>query len=261
MRVRASYLLPALFLASLCMLPAGAWTTELAVTSGGTTIPLVIRVDEAATDGFDAGLDIPLPPAPPGSTFSAYLAGTGFFPMLQTDIRNAPGWTLCTEANEPILISWDPSPVPLTITVSDQVYPMSTAGEATLPAGNYQLQIEPGADPLPMVTATPQPTQIPYLVTTAPPPTAVPTAAPPPTQAEVPDPERTAPLEASEFPETPPVATPTPDASAVVWDEPVQSPAVWDPTSPAEAGLSLLPVVGSVIIVGCLIWRYPRSMG
>jgi hypothetical protein len=228
------------------MLPAGAWMTDLSVTSGGTTTSLVIGVDEAATDGFDSGLDIPLPPAPPGSTFSAYLVSTGMFPMLQTDIRNAPGWTLSVEAKESMHIVWAASPAPLTITISDQVHPMSAAGEAILPAGSYQLLIqstgepapvvvpiyESGDDPLPTATATPLPDE------TTPPVTANPLP--------------------SQTPEPIPLSTPPPDTSLVVTATPdllVTSPAAPVPT---EAGLSLVPVMGGVIIAGCLVWLYPR---
>lgn len=235
------------------MLPSGAWTTDISVTSGDTTTPLVIGIQEAATDGFDAGLDIPLPPAPPGSTFSAYLVSTGIFPMLQTDIRYNPNWILSTEAKEPILISWASSPVPLTITISDEVFPMTASGDVTLPSGSHMLQIQSSgspnqpvvpasdnsdnsADPLPTATATPLPEQ------TAPP---VP-AEPLPSSIVDPEPGEIA----------PPDVPVSPDATALITDEPIPSPAV---PAPTESGLSLVPVVGGVIIAGCVLgysrWR------
>jgi hypothetical protein len=138
----------------------------------------------------------------------------------------------------------------LMITISDQVYPMSTSGDVTLPSGSHLLQIQSSgspnqpvvpasdnsdnsADPLPTATATPLPEQ------TAPP---VP-AEPLPSSIVDPEPGEIA----------PPDVPVSPDATALITDEPIPSPA-----APTESGVSLVPVVGGVIIAGCVVWLSPR---
>jgi hypothetical protein len=73
-------------------------------------------VDSLGTDGYDVGLDIPIPP--PGVIFYSYFQADQPFPYLGTDIRDAAKdsvpWTLCfTEVTDTAIVSWDPETLPV----------------------------------------------------------------------------------------------------------------------------------------------------
>jgi hypothetical protein len=91
------------------------WAVETTVTHLLSEQVRIFGVDSLGTDGYDAGLDIPIPP--PGVIFYSYFQGTMPFPYLGTDIRDATEdsvvWMLCfTEVTDTVFVSWDPVMLP-----------------------------------------------------------------------------------------------------------------------------------------------------
>jgi len=227
--MRSHLFLFGIILGSLLALPATAWTTEISVTSGDYTIPLVIGMSDAATNDYDPGQDIPLPPPFPGATFNAYLAGTSLFPMLQTDVRETPEWRLHVDADESILIAWKAAPILLMITIDGKRYPMDTSGDATLPPGSYRILIEPFNE---QEVLLPEPITEDFLQN---------------------DGEDILPYQASESPfsggkSSSEDLVKTPEESSFLKSE--SSTPV---PAPAESGISFIPMLGGLIVAFCAL--------
>ena len=105
--------------------PAAAWTTDISLSSEGRTENLTLGSEDGAFDGFDAGMDIPLPPPPPSSSFSTYLVGDGLFGRLQTDIRVTHTWSIYVASREGIVIAWNAAPVPLTMILGEDRFSLA----------------------------------------------------------------------------------------------------------------------------------------
>jgi len=115
----------------------------------GSNPNLFFGTDEAATGGFDSGIDIPHPQPP--TVFDAYFSiSDGLFPRLDRDYR-APGdtiaWSLHVVSNpEDIELVWDagavPEDVPLWMTGTGvQVDMKDVNNTVLLPAGAHDLTI------------------------------------------------------------------------------------------------------------------------
>jgi len=122
--------------------PATAWTADITLSSEGRTDVLTFGLEEGASDDFDSGMDIPLPPPPPSSPFSAYLVGNGLFEMLQTDIRTTHSWNIYTVSEGDINVAWDAAPIPLTITLGEDRFSLTESGHQTLSPGEYGISIQ-----------------------------------------------------------------------------------------------------------------------
>ena len=86
--------------------------------ASGRSIQRSFGVSATGTDGFDSGIDVEAPPAPPSGAFDARFV-TSAGPSLFTDIRASasyPGsiaWTLEVQGSEsPISLTWDASLFP-----------------------------------------------------------------------------------------------------------------------------------------------------
>jgi len=162
--------------------PVNAWTTDVSLSSEGRTEFLTLGSEDGASDGFDAGMDIPLPPPPPSSSFSTYLVGNGLFDMLQTDIRATHAWSIYVISAGEIDITWKIAPVPLTMTLGEDRLSLTESGHHSLSPGEYRISIQgvqapslskpadsPGGDsPLPNLTVLETPPATPLTVSSAP---------------------------------------------------------------------------------------------
>ncbi|MDO9540608.1 MAG: hypothetical protein Q7J09_11495, partial [Methanocalculus sp.] len=108
----------------LCLLIGGVsasqteqWNVGVTFTAGATTNDLAFGVHPDGTDGFDNGLDVPAPPAPPGATVDSYFPlADMFFDRLYTDIRGLIDadhpdrtWDLNVKSTtEQMTLSWNP---------------------------------------------------------------------------------------------------------------------------------------------------------
>jgi len=133
------------------------WDVPLSITSGTFSQTMVLGSAESATRGFDVGLDIPIPPEPPGAKKSVYFTCTDpVFGELATDYR-APIdsanpeeiWTLALRSDEPVQVAWNTarfSESDLFLTWNDGVstVAMKAANGTTLPAGSYSIIITAG---------------------------------------------------------------------------------------------------------------------
>jgi len=127
--------------------PATAWTTDISLSSEGRTEVLTLGSEDGASDGFDAGMDIPLPPPPPSSPFSAHLVGNGLFDMLQTDIRVTHSWSIYVASEGEIDIAWNAAPVPLTMTLGEDRFSLTESGHHSLSSGEYEISIQGAQSP------------------------------------------------------------------------------------------------------------------
>ncbi|MFA5213802.1 MAG: hypothetical protein WC406_10735 [Methanoregula sp.] len=150
----------AMLVMALSSLPVAAWTTNISITSENQTMDFVIGTTDTATDDFDPGIDIPLPPPPPSSTFDAYLTGSGIFDMLQTDIRHTPFWSLHVQSKKNIEVQWDVAPTPLKMEIGTASLFLNRSGRQALNAGNYQIQIHQDNVTLPSAGTVPIETPI-----------------------------------------------------------------------------------------------------
>ena len=130
-----------LILVLLCN-PVAAWTTTLSISSENRTMNFVIGSDNDATDNYDPGIDLPLPPPPPASTFDAYLTGNGIFDMLQKDIRHTPTWSLYVKSKKNIDIHWDAAPKPLKMEIGSSSFLLNHSDKYSLNPGEFQIQIQ-----------------------------------------------------------------------------------------------------------------------
>lgn len=127
--------------------PATAWTTDISLSSEGGTQVLTLGSEDGASDGFDAGMDIPLPPPPPSSPFSAHLVGNGLFEMLQTEIRATHSWSIYVVSMGEIDIAWNAAPVPLTMTLGEDRFSLTESGHHALSSGEYRISIQGAQSP------------------------------------------------------------------------------------------------------------------
>ncbi|MDD4455398.1 MAG: hypothetical protein PHI67_08840 [Candidatus Methanomethylophilaceae archaeon] len=127
--------------------PATAWTTDLSLSSEGRTQVLTLGSEDGASDGFDAGMDIPLPPPPPSSPFSAHLVGNGLFGMLQTEIRVTHSWNIYVASMGEIDIAWNAAPAPLTMTFGEDRFSLTESGHHSLSSGEYRISIQGAQNP------------------------------------------------------------------------------------------------------------------
>ena len=137
----------------ICM-PVTAWTTNLSVSSDNRTMDFVIGSDTGVTDNYDSGIDSPLPPPPPGSTFEAYLIGSGIFDMLQKDIRLTPAWSMYVKSKKSIDLHWDTPPVPLKMEIGSSSMLVNKSGTHTLTTGEYQILIQQVNTTVPVAIST-----------------------------------------------------------------------------------------------------------
>lgn len=123
-------------------LPVTAWTVDLSISSEGRTEVLTLGSEDEASDGFEVGVDIPLPPPPPSSSFSAHLVGNGLFEMLQTDVRTTHSWSVYIISRDEIDIAWSAAPVPLAMTLGDDTFSLTEPGHHSLSPGEYRISIQ-----------------------------------------------------------------------------------------------------------------------
>jgi len=115
---------------------------------------VILGSAESATRGFDAELDLPAPPEPPGTSESAYFTCTGpIFKQLSADYKPPvndanpeESWTLCIRSDEPVQVTWDTallaeSVLSLTWDDGTNTITMKAASGTTLPAGSYSITI------------------------------------------------------------------------------------------------------------------------
>jgi len=130
------------------------WDIPLTITSGSFSQTLTLGSAESATREFDAGLDLPMPPDPPGAKKSVYLTCTDpIFGELATDYKPPvddgnpeESWTLCIRSDEPVQVTWDTalltgSDLFLTWNNGTNIVDMNTTSGTTLPAGSYSISI------------------------------------------------------------------------------------------------------------------------
>lgn len=127
--------------------PATAWTTDINFSSEGRADILTLGFEEGASDEFDTGVDVPLPPPPPSSPFSAYLVGNGLFEMLQTDIRATQSWNIYVTSKGTIDVAWTAASVPLTMTIGEDLFPLTESGHHSLGAGEYWIAVQAAQSP------------------------------------------------------------------------------------------------------------------
>jgi len=130
------------------------WNMSMNVTSGTYNQNVVMGSAISATRGYDAGLDIPVPPDPPGAKKIVYFSiEDAIFDHLSTDYKppvNATNtvefWTLYIKSNETVKVYWDTSLTGnpnLTFLWNDgtTTVNMRTVTNATLPAGEYYVNL------------------------------------------------------------------------------------------------------------------------
>ncbi len=133
------------------------WSVPLSVTSGTFSQMVTLGSAESATRGFDAGLDIPIPPDPPGAKKSVHFACTDpIFRELATDYRPRvdganpeESWTLALRSDELVQVVWDTaclydSDLFLTWDDGASTIAMKATNGTTLPAGSYSITITAG---------------------------------------------------------------------------------------------------------------------
>ena len=147
---------------------AQEWSVPVNYQSGTATIDLAFGVNASATDGFDANIDVPSPPLPPGATKYAYFSiDDPIFPMLFEDYRPIINqsnpletWELVVASDEEITLTWDASEVPASISlemnVSGDIVDMEDQTSYTLSAETYTIYIE-AKDAVPPVITNVQP--------------------------------------------------------------------------------------------------------
>ncbi len=106
-----------LFVVSAAFAAGDGWRLVLWV-DGGSLHRLVAGMDSAATDGFDPGVDVAIPPFNP--TFFCYFACNdprySYIPALSADIRapaDSASWQIVLRnASVPVVIEWDEDSLP-----------------------------------------------------------------------------------------------------------------------------------------------------
>jgi hypothetical protein len=147
---------------------AETWTASLTATSNdplAETILLQFGVAPNATDGFDLGLDLPAPPAPPSSIkLNAYfLCSHQFVKQLKTDIRKSVdtvNWQLSVRADsDGFALNWDISNIPAALTVmmgiGEEFIDMRNLSSRSFSSGTYSLTITVDVNDPPVVSDIP----------------------------------------------------------------------------------------------------------
>ncbi|WP_292489682.1 GH25 family lysozyme [Methanoculleus sp. 10] len=130
------------------------WDVPLSITSGTFNRTVILGSAESATRGFDAELDLPAPPEPPGTSESAYFTCTDpTFGQLAADYKPPVDdtnpeafWTLFIRSDEPVQVAWNTTLLAesvLSLTWDDgmNTIAMKTTNGTTLPAGSYNVNI------------------------------------------------------------------------------------------------------------------------
>ena len=130
------------------------WDVPLSITSGTFNRTVILGSAESATLGFDAELDLPAPPEPPGTSESAYFTCTDpTFGQLAADYKPPVDdtnpeafWTLFIRSDEPVQVAWNTtllaeSVLSLTWDDGTNTIAMKTTNGTTLPAGSYSISI------------------------------------------------------------------------------------------------------------------------
>jgi len=147
---------------------AETWTASLTATSNdplAQTILLQFGVAPSATDGFDIGLDLPAPPAPPsGIKLNAYfLCSHQFVKQLKTEIRKSVdtvNWQLSVRADsDGFALNWDISNIPAALSVmmgiGEESIDMRKLSSRSFSSGTYTLTITVGMNGPPVVSDIP----------------------------------------------------------------------------------------------------------
>ncbi len=147
---------------------AETWTASLTATSNdplAKTILLQFGVAPNATDGFDIGLDLPAPPAPPSAIkLNAYfLCSHQFVKQLKTEIRKSVdtvNWQLSARADiNGFALSWDISNIPAALSVmmsiGEESVDMRNLSSRSFSSGTYSLTITVGMNSPPVVSDIP----------------------------------------------------------------------------------------------------------
>jgi parallel beta-helix repeat protein len=126
------------------------WNMSMNVNSGTYTQNLLMGSAASASRAYDAGLDIPMPPDPPGAKKIVYFSiNDPLFDHLSTDYKPPVNktniveyWTLYIKSNETVRIIWDTTQLSdpnLTYVWNDgtKTIDMRTTTNTTLPAGEY----------------------------------------------------------------------------------------------------------------------------
>jgi len=130
-----------------------SWEGTITASLGSGRIQnLTFGLSPDATEGFDMGLDIPLPPAtqPPISLDFAFSVSHPLFPRLRRDIREygkLAQWSLNLRAdNEDIKLTWDMSNIPdedsVILKVDDKIVDMKKRDFLALSRGVYSITLE-----------------------------------------------------------------------------------------------------------------------
>ena len=125
--------------------PTSQWIANITYTSGTLIQNLTFGTNESGSDGYDAGLDNPAPPAPPGGGYDSYFSiNDPLFDRLYGDMRfiiNATNrekvWSLfILSKNNDMVLTWDISGVPgdisCTLNDSNHDYDMRQVPSVTL---------------------------------------------------------------------------------------------------------------------------------
>jgi len=131
-----------------------SWNMTLNVTSGTYYQNVIMGSAASATRGYDAGLDVPMPPDPPGAKKFVYFSiNDALFDHLSTDYKpqiNGTNtfeyWTLYIKSNEIMTILWDTPPLEdpnLTFMWNDGTTKvnMRSVTNTTLLAGEYYVNL------------------------------------------------------------------------------------------------------------------------
>lgn len=90
------------------------WSVTLGVTGSGVTDYRTFGEHCLGTDGYDAGLDVIIPP--PGFTFYSYLQGIAPYAYLSTSVKSSEpdsvAWYLAAVNAEDFIVSWYPESLP-----------------------------------------------------------------------------------------------------------------------------------------------------
>ncbi|MCD5390663.1 choice-of-anchor D domain-containing protein, partial [candidate division NPL-UPA2 bacterium] len=139
----------------------GDWSVPLETTLDGNVVEtLEWGMKEGATDGIDGGIDLPLPPLPPGQVHDVYFyypQGDPGFQRLQKDYRGISDeaiWKLVMviPGGSTMAVSWDPATLPpgyITTGQEADANWMGVGDEHNLREGPSQIEVSnPAADPL-----------------------------------------------------------------------------------------------------------------
>jgi hypothetical protein len=167
----------AVVLPSGSVLAADYWSITIPAGAGsdGSNEFLEFGTKSGATNGFDGGgIDVPSPPAGPGTGFSAsFHIADPFFSRLNADYReklsDAPGssivWTLNVQStSQPIILNWSapsdagvPTGMFLTLSSGGQTIDMRSVTSATFPGGTHTITLTAAWQATPTPTPTPTP--------------------------------------------------------------------------------------------------------